>query len=91
MDAECPEGVHQMGVGLRRLRTALAIFSDLTEADPHIKSVKNNLKWITSELGPARDFDVYLRKTVTPLDKRKHPPLGANTLNRVTERQRMAP
>lgn len=55
-----PEGVHQMRVGLRRLRAAMSVFSGMFR-DPQSGSVKEGLKWITSELGPARDVDVYIK------------------------------
>ena len=88
VNAGHPEGVHQMRVGLRRLRAALAFFSDLTEEDSHIKRVKNDLKWITDELGPGRELDVYLSKSVAPLAKQPSP--GVRSLARVTERRRKA-
>ncbi|MGH9807561.1 MAG: CHAD domain-containing protein, partial [Terriglobia bacterium] len=56
------EGVHQMRIGLRRLRTALALFGDLVDRDAQTEKMKHELKWITNELGPARELDVYKRK-----------------------------
>ena len=47
-----------MRVGLRRLRAAIAIFSKLV-ADSERDRIKGELKWITTELGPARDLDVF--------------------------------
>ena len=88
VNARHPEGVHQMRVGLRRLRAALAFFSDLTDKDSHVERVKNDLKWITDELGPGRELDVYLSKSVAPLMKQPSP--GVRSLARVTERRRKA-
>jgi inorganic triphosphatase YgiF len=66
-----PEGIHQMRVGLRRLRAALSLFKDMLQGreTDHIKS---QLKWLTEQLGPARDTDVFVRKTVVPYLER-HP------------------
>lgn len=64
--AGAPEGVHQMRVGLRRLRTALSLFQELI-VGPDLAGIKKDLKWLGGELGPARDFDVFLRKSVTPM------------------------
>jgi inorganic triphosphatase YgiF len=61
-----PEGVHQMRVGLRRLRAALSLFQELI-AGPDLAGIKKDLKWLGSELGPARDYDVFLRKSVVPM------------------------
>jgi inorganic triphosphatase YgiF len=62
------EGVHQMRVGLRRLRAAIAVFSDLLDDDETAR-LKGELKWITGELGPARDLDVYVTGNIKPLQR----------------------
>jgi len=80
------EGVHQMRIGLRRLRTALAVFSDLLDGDPQAAKVKHALKWITGELGPARDLDVYLRGSLKPLNGAHRRSVRA--LSRATARRR---
>jgi triphosphatase len=51
------EALHQMRIGLRRLRTANSVFKDVVGGSDREK-VKTELKWITTELGPARDLDV---------------------------------
>ena len=63
-----PAGIHQMRVGLRRLRAAISLFSDIV-AEAEVRDIKRELKWLTSELGPAREFDVFLTKVVAPLEK----------------------
>jgi inorganic triphosphatase YgiF len=52
------ESVHQMRVGLRRLRAALSIFKDLVE-DPQSQHIKEELRWLSEQLGQARDYDVF--------------------------------
>jgi len=52
-------GVHQMRIGLRRLRAATSIFKDLLQPEP-LAAIVRELKWLTGELGPARDFEVLL-------------------------------
>lgn len=61
-----PEGVHQMRVGLRRLRAALSLFKDLLH-DQETENLKADLRWLTEQMGPARDFDVFVREAVAPL------------------------
>jgi inorganic triphosphatase YgiF len=61
-----PEGIHQMRVGIRRLRTALALFKDMIDG-PETDEVKYNLKWLGEQLGPARDFDVLQENSVKPM------------------------
>ena len=61
------EGVHQMRVGLRRLRAAISLFSGFF-GDKQTEQIKSELNWLeTEELSPARDLDVYERGTVEPL------------------------
>jgi inorganic triphosphatase YgiF len=60
------EGVHQMRVGLRRLRAAISLFAKLL-GDQETERVKAELKWLTGELAPARDLDVYVRNEIESL------------------------
>jgi triphosphatase len=54
-----PEGVHQMRVGLRRLRAAISLFSDVV-TDRRLPRIKQELKSLGKTLAPARDLDVFL-------------------------------
>lgn len=54
-----PEGLHQMRVGLRRLRAAISLFSDVV-SDRRVAHIKAELKWLAQALAPARDLDVFL-------------------------------
>ena len=65
------EALHQMRIGLRRLRAAISIFADVI-ADKDLERIKAELKWITQELGPARDLDVFAADVLKPL-KAAHP------------------
>jgi inorganic triphosphatase YgiF len=61
-----PEGVHQMRVGVRRLRSALSLFSKLLPED----ALRTELRWLGAELGGARDWDVFAEETIEPLQRR---------------------
>src|SRR5262249_174376 len=60
-----PEGVHQMRVGLRRLRAAISLFADILP-DPQTAALKDELKWLTGELGPARERERLVTQGVAP-------------------------
>ena len=62
------EGVHQMRVGLRRLRAAISLFQDVVQG-PETDKIKAELRWLTEQLGPARDLDVFVKEGVAPLRK----------------------
>ncbi len=60
-----PEAIHQMRVGLRRLRSAISVFRPLI-ASPHTDNVTNELRWLQGCLGPARDADVFIAEILQP-------------------------
>src|SRR5215467_8008344 len=64
-----PEGVHQMRVGLRRLRAAVSLFAAFLH-DPQTVAIKAELKWLAGELGPAREFEVLVQR-VAPIKRRR--------------------
>jgi triphosphatase len=57
------EGVHQMRVGVRRLRSATRLFEDFV-ASPEQAWIDGELKWLAGELGQARDWDVFATHTL---------------------------
>jgi inorganic triphosphatase YgiF len=65
-----PEGVHQMRVGLRRLRAAMSLFAALLR-DPQTAAIKNELKWLAGELGPARELEVLVSRVVAPMKRQR--------------------
>ncbi len=61
-----PEGVHQLRVGTRRLRSALSLLrAQLPE--PLASELRTELRWLASDLGPARELDVFLTETLAPI------------------------
>lgn len=61
-----PELVHQMRVAVRRLRSALGLFA---AAAPGIRDAGliEDLRWLASQLGAARDWDVFLGEILPPV------------------------
>lgn len=60
------EGVHQMRVAFRRLRSALKLFRSRV---PRAASAEllDDLRWLNGFLGPARDWDVFLEEGLSVL------------------------
>ena len=71
------EGIHQMRVGVRRLRAAISLFGDMI-AGKATERIKVELKWLAAELGPARDLEVLIEEAVGPLhrDNPDEPEIG---------------
>jgi inorganic triphosphatase YgiF len=54
-----------MRVGLRRLRAAISLFSDLLPR-ARTEEIKAELKWLTNELAHARELDVFVQEQIEP-------------------------
>ncbi|TWI43777.1 inorganic triphosphatase YgiF [Pseudoduganella flava] len=59
------ESLHQMRVGLRRLRALLDMFEELTVPPADIA---DGLEWLAGELGATRDWDVLAASTLDRID-----------------------
>ena len=64
--ADQVEGIHQMRVAFRRLRSALKLFRTLVPRAASATLVEE-IRWLNSHLGPARDWDVFAEEGLTPL------------------------
>jgi len=60
------EGVHQVRIALRRMRSALAIFSRAMPANV-LSPWSEEMRWMAAALGPARDLDVFISESIVPL------------------------
>ncbi|MFS8054076.1 CHAD domain-containing protein [Rhizobium sp. BR 317] len=59
------EALHQARVALRRLRSAFSLFKPLLPGDEP-QRLKDELRWLASVLGEARNLDVLLAKAADP-------------------------
>ena len=60
-----PETLHQMRVGVRRLRSALKLFANVAPCPP---ALQEDIDWLGAQLGAARDWDVLLSSTLSRID-----------------------
>jgi len=81
------EALHQIRIGLRRLRAAISLFSDIV-AGPRTEFIKAELKWITQGLSPARDLDVYISGVLAPFRAQHKDNADFRSLYRDFERRR---
>ncbi|MEI7612096.1 MAG: CYTH and CHAD domain-containing protein [Betaproteobacteria bacterium] len=63
-----PEYVHQARVAIRRLRSALKLFSPVLSAD-FVAVYSPRWRELATNLGSARDWDVFLSETLAPLEE----------------------
>jgi len=66
VDGRAPEGLHQVRVSLRRLRSALTAFKTFIPPAQR-EALNTEAKWLLSELGAVRDLDVFVRELAGPL------------------------
>lgn len=86
-----PEDVHQLRVATRRLRCDLRTFSPLLDRD-RIAPIRRELRWLGTEVGPARDADVLamrLRRAVDTLPRQDRL-AAASLLDRLDDQARAA-
>ena len=76
-----PEGIHQMRVGLRRLRAAISLFSEALAAR-RADEIKGELKWLTNALAPAREIDVFVRERIRPIVAHAVPRRGGQAVTK---------
>jgi len=81
------EALHQIRVGLRRLRAAISFFSNIVAGRP-TESIKTELKWVTQELSLARDLDVYISEVLAPFREQHKDNTEFRSLYRDFERRR---
>jgi triphosphatase len=85
--ARQPEGVHQMRVALRRLRSALAAFRDVLPIEDR-RWISAELKWLLDTLGAARNLDAFATDLLPPAKlKLMHNP-GMDDLSAALESSR---
>ena len=81
------KALHRMRVALRRMRTAIGVFSEVA-GDKHSAQIKCELRWIEGQLGPARDLDVFMADVLRPLRKRYPHDRGVSRVCRNFEHRR---
>jgi inorganic triphosphatase YgiF len=81
------EGVHQMRIGVRRLRAAIWVFSELLGCK-QTETIKHDLKWLAGKLGSVRDLDVFLDGKVKRLAAAEPPIAGVTDLTRELDYRR---
>ena len=66
LQTDDPEGVHQVRIALRRLRSTLRLFRSVLAADQY-RWLNDEIKWLTGRLAAARDWDVFTGEIVGPV------------------------
>jgi triphosphatase len=65
-----PEGVHQMRVGVRRMRSVFSVFRPVLPTEG-TRVLRDSLRGLAGELGRVRDLDVFVEEMLDPLFGRR--------------------
>jgi triphosphatase len=82
-----PEGVHEMRVALRRMRSALSDFRKKIPAT-QLAWLKRETKWLITSLSPARDWDVFLSELLAPVEASRPGDAGIAELRAAAEAEK---
>ena len=88
-DGRDPEGVHQLRVALRRLRSALSLLRREVPAAT-FQVFRQDAKWLATALGPAREWDVFLADTLARPEEACAPAVGFEPLRQAAAQQQEA-
>jgi inorganic triphosphatase YgiF len=80
-DGRNPEGVHQLRVSLRRLRSALGLMRSVG-ALSNLDALRSEARWLAQDLSAARDWDVFLIETLPTTAKACPSVAGFDALGR---------
>lgn len=68
LTSDDPEGLHQLRVGIRRLRSLFVLYRPFLSPEM-LEPVIDELAWVQERLGPARDWDVFVGETLARVRK----------------------
>jgi inorganic triphosphatase YgiF len=83
-----PEGLHQIRVALRRLRSAITLFKPILAGDPATANLRDEIKRVTDPFGRARNLDVFLETTLPAEMERRPDEVGLLDLRTRLEAER---
>ena len=87
--ADLPDGVHQMRVAVRPLRSVVTTMKRMLPPEQY-KWVSGEMKWIAGVRGPARNWDVFFSSLLAPLKSVSLSEQNLDELCRVTEQERLS-
>ena len=86
-DARLPEGLHQLRVSLRRMRSAFTVFRKEIGGET-AEMLSAEAKWLGNAVGRARDFDVFAHDILEPVTPAEGEEEAFAVLKRKVEEER---
>ncbi|AWM02053.1 CYTH and CHAD domain-containing protein [Bradyrhizobium amphicarpaeae] len=85
-DGRNPEGVHQLRVALRRIRSALGLMRSVG-ALSNLDALRSEARWLAQDLSAARDWDVFQFETLPTIAKACPSIAGFDALGRAAAKR----
>jgi len=85
-DGRNPEGVHQLRVALRRIRSALGLMRSVG-ALSNLDALRSEARWLAQDLSAARDWDVFQLETLPTIAKACPSIAGFDALGRAAAKR----
>lgn len=86
-DGHDPDAIHQYRVALRRLRSMLKLMLPVAPSS-RAESFQHDVKWLMSNIGVARDWDVFVTQTLPRISRSCSPVEGFEALAGAAEDHR---
>lgn len=83
---QSPEGVHQIRVTLRRMRSALSVFRPAIPRKVYLPWFEE-MRWLAGQMGDARDLDVFIEEALNDISGKLELP-GENVLRELAQHAR---
>jgi inorganic triphosphatase YgiF len=88
-DGRDPEGIHQLRVSLRRLRSAFDLMRSAGSLSK-LEALRSEASWLARNLSAARDWDIFKKGTLPTIAKGCPLVAGFDALGQVAEEHRSA-
>jgi triphosphatase len=88
-DGRDPEGIHQLRVSLRRLRSALDLMRTVGSLSK-LELLRTEVKWFAQSLSAAREWDIFEKDTLPTVAKGCPSVAGFDALGELAEQRRLA-
>jgi CHAD domain-containing protein len=88
-DGRNPEGIHQLRVSLRRLRSALDLMRSVGSLSK-LESLRSEARSLAQNVSAARDWDIFQTETLPTVAKACPSVVGFDVLGEATEKRRGA-
>jgi inorganic triphosphatase YgiF len=85
-DGRDPEGIHQLRVALRRIRSAFDLMRSVGSLSK-LEALRSEARWLAQSFSPARDWDIFQKKTLPTVAKFCPSIPGFDTLGEVASKR----